>query len=70
MAGDNEEFDQIVICRAIYEGNRGYMVTYPNGAKAFCFSLSMAFREVLLGLAHNKDRDIMVVGEPERGNAW
>jgi hypothetical protein len=30
----------------------------------------MAFREVLLGLAHNKDRDIMVVGEPERGNAW
>jgi hypothetical protein len=34
MAGDNEEFDQIVICRAIYEGNRGYMVTYPNGAKS------------------------------------
>jgi len=65
-----ETFEQVSICRAICDGQRGYTVTFPNGVMSFSFSLSAAFREVLHVLGHAQDRDIMVLGEPEQGNVW
>jgi hypothetical protein len=66
----NQEFQGVTICRSIVDGQRGYTVTFENGVRSFNFSLERAFREILHVLAHSHDRDIMIVGEPEEGNAW
>jgi hypothetical protein len=66
-----EHFEEVKICRSIVDGQRGYSVTFANGVTSFNFRLQAAFRELLHGLGHAADRDVMVVGEPEKeGNVW
>lgn len=56
--------------RSIVDGQKGYTVIHPNGCRCFHFRLGTAFREILRGIGHQDDREIMVIGEPETGNAW
>lgn len=58
--------------RAISDGQRGYMVTLPNGVRCFQFRLTAALRLILEMLGHADDRDILLMGDenPNGGNVW
>jgi hypothetical protein len=55
--------------RTICDGQKGYGVTHPNGVRCFHYRLNTAIREMLKGLGHGDDREVIVIGEPEVGNA-
>ena len=65
-----ESLGVFAVSRAICDGQRGYLVTNALGVRCFHYRLGIAFRQMLCGLGHGEDRDIMVVGEPEEGNCW
>ena len=58
------------IRRAIVDGQRGYLIIGENGVGCFHYRLGTLIRDLLARLDHDKDRDVMVVGEPEEGNCW
>lgn len=65
-----EHYGSYSLCRSICDGQKGYSVKYPDGMSIFHFRLDSALRTILRGLGHAEDRDIIVIGEPETGNAW
>ena len=65
-----KSFGEYQIRRDICDGQRGYLVTHPSGSKCFHFRLGSALREIMRGLGHGEDRDLMVIGEPDVLNAW
>lgn len=56
--------------RSVVDGQAGYTVTLHSGTKFFHFRLGTAIRQMLIALGHGEDRDVLVIGEPEVGNAW
>lgn len=65
-----EHFEEFIICRAICDGQRGYCIIWPSGSTGFRFSLRDVLTDLLHGLGHASDREVIVIGEPEEGNAW
>lgn len=65
-----EHYGKFTLERSIVDGQKGYTVTWPNGVRCFHYRLNTAIREILKGLGHGEDREVLVVGEPEVGNAW
>lgn len=65
-----EHYGTVGCQRAVVDGQRGYTVIAPNGVKCFHFRLGDALQQVVRLLGHGDDRDVMIVGEPEKGNCW
>jgi hypothetical protein len=63
-------YGAVSLQRSVVDGQKGYTVTHANGVRCFHFRLSTAIPEMLAALGHSEDRDVMVIGEPEQGNAW
>ena len=63
-------YGKVSLERYICDGQKGYLVTYPSGSKIFHYRLNTAIRSMLKQLGHSDDREIIVIGEPEEGNAW
>lgn len=65
-----EWYGEVKLYRSVVDGQRGYTVETAGGVKCFVYRLGTAFRMMAEQLGHGEDRDILVVGEPEGGNAW